>query len=86
MNRAIKHHFSRIVELNCIICQSPAEVHHCFTSMGCKKDDLKTIPLCPTHHRTGGYGIALHAGKRVWQDKYGSEMELLNKTIEALNE
>ncbi len=81
-----RDHMSRVAGLGCLICEMPAEVHHCFTSMGCKKDDFKTIPLCPKHHRTGGYGVAFHEGKHVWQDLHGSEMELFDKTIEMLNE
>ncbi len=86
MTKARDKHFSRVADLGCIVCQSPAEIHHCFTSMGCKKDDTKVIPLCPYHHRTGGYGFAIHAGKKTWQDRHGSEMELFDKTIELLNE
>ncbi len=27
-------HMARVAEIGCLICQMPAEVHHCFTSMG----------------------------------------------------
>lgn len=77
--------FERVVELGCIICQSPAEIHHCFTSMGCKKDDSEVIPLCPAHHRNGGYGRALHAGKKAFEKTYGTEKELRDKTMRLIN-
>jgi hypothetical protein len=39
------------------------------------------IPLCHAHHRTGGHGVAVHAGRRTWEDKFGTEDELLTQTL-----
>jgi hypothetical protein len=54
--------------------------------MGGGRDDMKVIPLCHWHHQNGGYGIALHAGKKEWQKRYGTEEELIIKTYKILNE
>ena len=58
--------FESVIDLGCIVCQSPAEIHHIETYMGGGRDDSKIIPLCPFHHRNGGYGLAIHAGKKKW--------------------
>jgi hypothetical protein len=42
------------------------------------------IPLCPNHHQNGGYGVALHAGQREWEKRYGSEEALLEQVKELL--
>jgi hypothetical protein len=42
------------------------------------------IPLCPKHHRTGGYGVAIHAGIRKWQENYGNELDILKIINERL--
>ncbi len=89
MNRptaAQKRHFEKLAELGCIICSGPAEIHHCFTGMGSKKNHDNVIPLCPMHHRTGGYGIAIHPNKKAFASNFGSEQELLEKCHELLNE
>lgn len=31
------------------------------------------------HHQTGGYGIALHAGRAEWERRYGTQFELLEE-------
>lgn len=38
--------------------------------------------MCPNHHRLGGSGVAIHAGQKTWESLYGSELELLDQTIE----
>lgn len=29
-----------------------------------RADNFHVIPLCHTHHRTGGHGVAIHAGRK----------------------
>ena len=83
MNKAASERASRIVEAGCIVCKvhygiwTPATIHHCDTGMGRKKDDMKTIALCGVHHQTGGVGVALHANKARWEERFGTEEELL---------
>jgi len=60
---------------------SPAEIHHLRAGKGLaqRSDDDHALPLCPLHHRTGGFGMAFHAGKRTWEKRFGAEAELLKE-------
>lgn len=88
-----KRHLSRVAALGCIVCllhegvSSPAEVHHIkhHTGIGRRSTHYETLPLCPAHHRTGGLGVAYHAGPGTWELKYGTQLELLAE-VEALLE
>lgn len=83
---------TKLVSFGCIVCKREimifmdAEIHHLRDGRGIghKKDHEKTIPLCPSHHRTGGYGIAFHAGQREWETRHGKETELLKAVNDAL--
>lgn len=81
---------SRISSLGCIVCRlqynvfSEAEIHHLREGTGLGLRDERTIPLCPTHHRSGGHGIAFHAGKKTFEENYGTQIELWEKTNELL--
>jgi hypothetical protein len=52
--------------------------------MGQRASHFDAIGLCPTHHRTGGYGVAIHAGQKEWESRYGTELELLEYTREMM--
>ena len=52
--------------------------------MGRKSHWSNAIPLCPNHHQHGGYGIALHAGIKEFEKKYGTETKLLEKVTQLL--
>jgi hypothetical protein len=82
---AEKRHMGMVAALGCLICRQPANVHHCGTHMGGGRDNMKVIPLCHWHHQNGGYGVALHAGKKEWQKRHGTEEELLTKTQDLLS-
>ena len=81
-----KIRFEALAEYGCVVCMRPAEIHHLighpYSSMGKKANDINTIPLCVDHHR-GSQGIH-HMGMRVWEQVYGSQEYLLNKTNENL--
>jgi len=79
MTNSEREHLARVAEMGCIICGSPAEIHHVRAGMGMgqRNDHFNVIPLCPNHHRNGGYGVAFHAGKKGFEAKYGTEAELL---------
>lgn len=75
---AERTHLDRVARLGCLICGARAEVHHIRTGQGLRRaSHFETIPLCPTHHRTGGHGIAFHAGREIWERTFGTELELL---------
>lgn len=87
MTKAEKQHLDDVAQLGCIVCRNlghgptPAEVHHIRSGQGLKRaSHYDTIPLCPYHHRIGGYGEAFHAGPEIWQRKYGPEIVLLKQT------
>lgn len=74
-----------MAELGCLICGAPAEIHHpTGAGMGLRASHYDAIPLCPTHHRTGGYGVAIHAGQKAWEAKFGLQAELTAKVKKLL--
>lgn len=86
MKKSERDHMSRVADLGCLICHGPAEVHHirATAGMGQRAAYNETIPLCPAHHRTGGYGVAIHAGKEEWEKCHGTEIDLLSETRRIL--
>lgn len=76
----------RVVALGCIVCGSPAEVHHLTGDSGIGQKSRRVLPLCPPHHRTGGYGVALHAGVRGWEARHGEQIDLWYRVNELLGE
>lgn len=84
MTKAEKEHLERVAALGCIICHAPAEIHHLrrnpvtgeHLGMGQRASNFHVIPLCPRCHRTGGEGIAYHAGPRTWEANHGTEVAL----------
>ena len=92
MKNKDKQRLESLFSLGCIVClnqgfgYSEPEIHHLRHGMGMgqKNDAFHTIPLCPKHHRTGNYGVALHAGQHFFETKFGSELELLDKTNRQL--
>ncbi len=85
-NEAEREHMGKVAELGCMICEMPACVHHITTGvgMGQRASHYDTIPLCPTHHQHGGYGVAIHAGKQEWERLYGTEVQLLAQVKKSL--
>ncbi len=79
---------NRVAELGCLICRMPAELHHTRFSagLGQRASDYLVIPLCPEHHRTGGAGVAIHAGQQTFEGLYGTEVELLSRTIKEASQ
>lgn len=86
--KAERVHMGIVAGLYCIVCrnlhlgESPAEVHHVryLAGGGQRSGNLDTIPLCPRHHRIGGWGVAYHAGPEEFQRRYGTEAALLEQT------
>lgn len=86
MTKAEKQHLSKVAELGCLICKSPAEIHHLRMGMGMgQRNDYKhAIPLCFLHHRGGGLGVAIHAGQKSFEKNFGSEEALLHQLEKRL--
>lgn len=75
-----RDYLNKVASLGCIICGGQAEIHHRRTGQGLKRaNHSEVIPLCHAHHRTGGYGVAIHAGIKKWQENFGSEIDLIEK-------
>ncbi|WP_336242108.1 Ref family recombination enhancement nuclease [Enterobacter cloacae] len=87
MKKADSLHLSRVDALGCIVCrnhnlgETPAEIHHIRSGQGISQraDHRKSIPLCHMHHRNGGYGVAIHAGRKQWEKNFGTELQLLEQ-------
>ena len=78
---------NRVAGLGCIICGQDAEIHHIGNgTLGKRADNYSVIPLCHAHHRTGGHGVAVHAGRRTWEAIHGTEKELLEQVRQMIRE
>lgn len=79
-----------VADLGCVVCRNlghgitPAEIHHLRAGQGMaqRASDALVIPLCPTHHRLGGHGVAIHADRKWFEQLYGPELRLLAQTIQ----
>ena len=89
MKKVERQHLDRVAGLGCVVCrnndlgESPASIHHCighhFKGLSQRASHYETIPLCHAHHQ-GEFGI--HAiGMRVWEDQYGSQVDLLSQVL-----
>ena len=76
-------HMGRVKGLPCIVCGAapPSEAHH----LPHPRDDMRTIPLCPPHHRTEYGPQAYHYSRRNFNARHGSDDELLAKTIAMID-
>ena len=86
-----KAHMERVVAMGCIVCYGrgfprvPAEIHHIDGKT--KKDcHFKVLPLCFEHHRQGNSKepISRHPYKKRFENKYGTEDQLLDKVREFI--
>ena len=48
--------------------------------MGMRNDDVHAIGLCALHHQAGKRGVAFHAGRKSFEEAFGTETELLAAT------
>lgn len=80
MSAAGKRHMGRVAALGCLVCDSPANVHHIRTER--IKSDFLVIPLCREHHQ-GDFSI--HGSKEQFTNIYGSELHMLAETIERMS-
>lgn len=92
MNKADRDHMSLVALLGCMACrrlgyETPqVELHHINNgTMGKRASNKEVIGLCHTHHRTGGYSVAVHAGRKAFESAIGAtERELLEDALNAL--
>lgn len=84
MSNAAKRHMQRVSELGCLICGSPAQLHHprMAEAKGKKASDWLVVPLCSAHHHPPE---GIHAPRTFYTRHRLDEMDLLALTIERLN-
>lgn len=82
---------AKIALLPCCVnnkdCCRKIELNH-ITKNGRRMGHLYTIPLCFNHHQNQTplpYGESLGKGKREFQAKYGTEMEMWERTKIAVD-
>ena len=84
----------QIIQIDCIVCRleklgaTPAEIHHI---NGSRKPEahFDTIPLCFLHHRSEKNieeYTSRHPFKYRFEERYGTETDLLQKTREIIQE
>ena len=82
--KAEREHMSKVASLGCLVCQRPANVHHIRPiglGIGNRSSHYETIPLCHDHHQ-GQFSI--HNSKQEFESMYGTEKQLLQKTLQEL--
>lgn len=81
---AEKAWMSNVADLGCLICGSPAELHHVREGQGMaqRASNYLVVPLCPVHHRDQQLGI--HSAN-FYRMTRRDEMSLLAEVIERLN-
>ena len=82
--KAEREHMSKVASLGCLVCQRPANVHHIRPiglGIGNRSSHYETIPLCYDHHQ-GQFSI--HNSKQEFEAMYGTEKQLLQKTLQEL--
>lgn len=84
MNKKEREFQAKVRELGCIICRSPAALHHALTGAGGRKDERYVLPLCHFHHQ--GEQSIHTLSRRVWQEIYGTERELLEQVYREIGE
>ena len=82
-------HVRRVKQLGCLICKRAAEAHHITTGsgMGGRATHFETIPLCFDHHQAQTplpFGEAVHKGTETFERKYGTQLEMLERTRNLL--
>ena len=91
-NKEEKKWFDFICDYGCIACRNekkvyaPCEPHHIIDGgLGSKKEHLRTIGLCPAHHRFGRNDnecVSFHPYKGEWEKRYG-EQDVLLKQLQS---
>jgi hypothetical protein len=90
--KAEREWLNAITRIGCIVCRlqglgaTPAEPHH-LLSGGRRMGHLFSIPLCYLHHRGGRNDdevVSASQNKRRFEARYGSELELLERTRELV--
>ena len=80
-------------ESGCIVCRlyvgtwTPADIHHILHAKK-RIDEYHVLPLCFFHHRAGidsARCVSRHPYKARFEQRYGTEAELLAKAREVIS-
>ena len=90
-NKAEREHMRAVAALGCIVCRntgfpdSPAECHHIRATAGAgqRSSHFEVIPLCFHHHSAQAHD-GFHNSPKRWQERHGSETDLLSQVLELL--
>lgn len=81
-----REHKGRVAQMSCIVSgMRPVEVHHkTGAGMGLRASDWEVMPLTKYRHTAGPYGECVHRGTRTFEEKFGTQEELITKTYHRL--
>jgi hypothetical protein len=89
-------HLGKVATFGCVACnqlkpydrpknRGRLEIHHkTGCGIGKKASDLLTIGLCSAHHTKGGRGVALHDGIELFEERFGTQQDLILAIHEKL--
>lgn len=76
-----KRHMAAVAALPCLVCgRHGVEVHH----LGKPRNDMRVLPLCPSHHRREFGPGAYHYSPKAFHAVHGDERMLLAKVADML--
>jgi len=74
-SKAERDHIAKVAAMPCLVCHSPANVHHIMRAPGKvrRRDHRWIVPLCRTHHqdRWGVHGLG---SERAFAEHYGIDL------------
>ena len=82
--RQEKQHMGEVAALGCLICGSPAQVHHVHGHAFGSKSNWRVAPLCSQHHHMGPFGHCVHMGAKTFEQNYMTEARMLEIVNERL--
>lgn len=93
INGMTKEYYAKVAAVGCVVkvngrrCARPAIVHHkTGAGMGRKSDYMDTMALCPYHHNQAPFGECVHSGTKSFEEKYGTQDELIERTRGLIGE
>jgi membrane-bound lytic murein transglycosylase MltF len=82
-SKAEHDHLNLVASHPCMVCNSQnVNVHHIRES-GEPRNHFKCIPLCYDHHQGSPEGLH-HLGKKEFERRFGSQLEMLEKLKEEI--
>ena len=93
MTLAERQFQTRVRDLGCIACRvmgvfgTPCDIHHILEG-GRRMGEMFVLGLCVSHHRSelnNKHIVSRHHWKREFETRYGTELELLERTRELVN-